>query len=410
MIQTVKFRMYPDETQEHQLHEIFAIYNRVKRVGYNLLFHGEDYMVKHFDESKTIQKCLMDQCHNNPYVNTLLIDNRMKLEQQKTWLTKRRKRMTQQLQVVTKKINKIKEQDTQDKRLKGLYARRSSIMAKLNNLHLEPVVFGTKNLFRQRIRGNISREEFRIRRDSSFSCIGKQQGKNLNLKVLPDKTVKIRTFSKQKGRKWLIIPMSVNYVQEKWFQQILNANKYTVTVKRKLFKGKVRYFVHVSYEIPVPASHYGYEHGAIGLDFNYNFVALTNVDQHGTLLSYHSISFNNLHNYRTDKRNDYISYKMDKIVNYCINKGKGIVVEDLQFGQKFSYNTRLNRKLSNLKTTALELLERKCKKRGVSFRKVFPGYTSIIGRYNYARLHNLSVHHLASYVIARRGLGFKEAI
>ena len=136
----------------------------------------------------------------------------------------------------------------------------------------------------------------------------------------------------------------------------------------------------------------------------------TNVDQHDTLLSYHSISFGNLHSYRTDKRNDYISYKMDKVVNYCINKGKSIVVEDLQFDQEFSYNTKRNRKLSNMKTTALILLERKCKKRGVSFRKVFPGYTSIIGNYKYSGLHNLTVHHLASYVIARRGLGFKEAI
>ena len=204
--------------------------------------------------------------------------------------------------------------------------------------------------------------------------------------------------------------MSVNSVQEKWFQQVLNADKYTVTVKRKLFKGEVCYFVHVSYELPEPTPRYGYEHGAVGLDFNYNFVAVTNVDKNGTLLSYRTISFGNLHSYRTNKRNDYISYKMDKVVNYCINKGRGIVVEDLQFDQEFSYNKKLNRKLNNLKITALQLLERKCKKCGVSFRKVFPGYTSIIGKYKYSRLHNLTVHHLASYVIARRGLGFKEEI
>jgi IS605 OrfB family transposase len=369
-------------------------------------------MAERFSEGKSLQQCLMDLCHNNSYVNTILIDNKAILESQKTWLEKRRKRMTQQIKVISKKINQLKEKDTHDRRLKGLYARRSSIMAKLNNLYLEPAVFGGKKLFRDRILGNINRDEFRIRRDSSFSCIGKKQKsvKNLNIKVLSDKTVKIRTFSKQKGRKWLIILMSVNIVQEKWFQAIIAAEKYTVNVKRKFVKGKIRYYVHVSYEIPVPNPSYGYEHGAIGLDFNYNFVALTNVDQNGNLLSYHTISFGNLHTYRKDKRNDHISYKMDKVVNYCINKNKGIVVEDLQFDQEFSYNKNRNRKLSNLKTTALELLERKCKKRGVSFRKVFPGYTSIIGKYAYSGLHNLTVHHLASYVIARRGLGFKEAI
>jgi len=369
-------------------------------------------MTARFGEGKTIQQCLMNVCHNNTYVITIRIDNKQTLEAQHTWLEKRRKYMTKQLKTIIKKIDKIKGQDTHDRRLKGLYARRSSIMAKLHNLVLTPEVFGTKKLFRDRILGKISREEFKIRRDSSFSCIGKKQRglKNLNLKVLPDKTVKIRTFSKQKGRKWLIIPLSVNCVQEKWFQEILKADKYTVTVKRRLFKEDVRYFIHVSYDVPKPTPQYSYQHGAIGLDFNYNFVALTNVDKHGKLLSYHSISFGNLHSYRADKRNDYISYKMDKVVNYCINKGKGIVVEDLQFDQEFSYNTTRNRKLSNLKTTALQLLERKCKKRGVSFRKVFPGYTSLIRKYKYSGLHNLSVHHLASYVIARRGLGFKEAL
>jgi IS605 OrfB family transposase len=375
MIQTVKFRIYPDATQEDKLHMLFTIYNRVKRIGYNLLFHGEDYMAARFGEGKTIQQCLMSLCHNNPYVNTILIDNKQKLDAQQTWVKKRQKYMSRQIAVITKKINTIKAQDNHDRRMKGLYARRSSIMARLNNLHLEPVVFGTKKLFRQRILGNISREEFRIRRDSSFSSIGKkQQGlKNVNIKVLPDKTVKIRTFSKQKGRKWLIIPMSVNLVQEKWFQQLLNADKYTVTVKRKFFKGKLRYFVHVSYDIPEPAPCYGYEHGAIGLDFNYNFVALTNVDQNGKMRSYHSISFGNLHSYRSDKRNDYISYKMDKVVNYCINKGKGIVVEDLQCDQDFSYNKKLNRKLSNLKTTALQLLEESAKSAVCPFEKYSQG-------------------------------------
>jgi hypothetical protein len=182
MMQTIKFRIYPDTLQERKLHEIFTIYNRVKRIGYNLLFHGEDYMTARFGEVKTIQQCLMSVCHNNPYVNTILIDNKQTMDAQKTWFKKRRKRMTQQLTVITKKINSIKEQDTHDRRLKGLYARRSSIMAQLHNLMLTPVVFGTKKLFRNRILGTISKENFRIQRDSSFSCVGiKQKGAKLTV-------------------------------------------------------------------------------------------------------------------------------------------------------------------------------------------------------------------------------------
>ncbi len=86
------------------------------------------------------------------------------------------------------------------------------------------------------------------------------------------------------------------------------------------------------------------------------------------------------------------------------------MIENLSFEQEFSYNKKLNRKLSNFKSTALDLLERKCLKKGVAIRKVHPAYTSLIGKYKYSRSYNLSTHVLASYVIARRGLGFKESI
>jgi len=187
-------------------------------------------------------------------------------------------------------------------------------------------------------------------------------------------------------------------------------DKYTVEIVRRFIRGEVRYIAHVLYEIPKVKATYGFENGALGLDFNYNFVSLSNVDKNGTLKSYRTISLRNLHTLRKHSRENYISYKLDKIINYCINKNKGIVIEELSLDSKFSYNTALNRKLSNFRRTALDLLERKCLRKGVGVRKVHPAYTSIIGKYKYLRSYNLSTHVLASYVIARRGLGCKEAI
>ena len=182
------------------------------------------------------------------------------------------------------------------------------------------------------------------------------------------------------------------------------------TIKRKSIKGELRYFAHISYDIPEAETRYNFEKGAIGLDFNYDFVSLSYIDKNGNLKSYHQISFRNLHTLRKNSRKNYISYKMDKVINYCINKNKGLVIEDLSFDQEFSYNKKRNRKLSNLRITALDLLEKKCLKRGIAIRKVHPAYTSLIGKYKYSRSYNLSTHVLASYVIARRGLGFKEKI
>ncbi|MBY9005632.1 MAG: hypothetical protein KGD63_02640, partial [Candidatus Lokiarchaeota archaeon] len=377
MIQTAKFRLHPTSSQEHQLHEIFTIYNRIKRKGYKLFFNKRDILFSKDSETKKeldkeIHRKLMQVCHNNPYVNSIRIDCKTKLAQQQTWLKKRENYLTHQITTILDKIEHIKEKDRKDRRLRGLYSRLSSVQQKLVTLHFNPVVFGTKRLFRERVLRKISREEFKIRRDSSFCCVGKKQGINLNFKILPNVTLRIRTFSKKKRRKWLIIPFTVNYTQEKWFDEILGLKLYQVEVIRRFYKGKICYFAHVSYKISDGEPIHGFKNGAVGLDMNYNFISLSNVDALGNFKSYHEIHFRNLHLYRKYKRWDYISFKMDKVVNYCVNKKKGLIIEDLSFKQEFSYGKKRNRKLSNFKTSALDLLERKCIKRGVTIRKVHP--------------------------------------
>ena len=407
---TVKFRLHPTTSQEQKLHEIFTIYNKIKRVSYKSFHRLKDTDLPKNEKRKIVQPQLMELCHNNPYVNSILIDCETKLAQQQTWFEKREKYLKKQVKTIAEKIEWIKKKDKRDRRLKGLYLRLSSVQNKLLIVQFKPVVFGTKSLFRERLLRRISRDEFRIRRDSSFCCVGKKKGINLNLKILPDMTLKVRTFSKENGKKWLIIPFTVNFTQERWFDEILGLELYQVEVIRRLYKGTIRYFAHVSHKTPETEPIHGFENGAVGLDLNYNFVSLSNVDKNGGFKSYQEIYFRNLHSYRKHKRADYISFKMDKVVNYCVNKKKGLVIEDLSFEQEFSYGKKRNRKLSNFKTSALDLLERKCIKRGVAIKKVHPAYTSLIGKYKYSRLYNLSTHVLASYVIARKGLKFKETL
>jgi len=405
---TIKFRLHPTASQEQKLHEIFTIYNRVKRVGYKLFYELKDTGLKKNEKRKLVQPQLMELCHNNPYVNAILIDCETKLAQQQTWQGKREKYLNHQLKTLLNKIERIKDKNGRDRRLKGLYSRLSSVQNTLQSLQSKPVIFGTKRLFRQRILGKISKEEFRIRRDSSFCCVGKRQTKNDNLKIQEDRTLKVRTFSKEKEKRWVVIPFMVNYTQKRLFDEILELELYQVEVVRRIIKGSIRYFAHVSHEISEAELLYDFEYGAVGLDLNYNFVSLSNEDKEGGFKSYHEIYFRNLHSYRKNKRTDYISHKMDKVVNYCINKKKGLVIENLSFEQEFSYNKKRNRKLSNFKTSALNLLERKCLKRGIAIKKIHPAYTSLIGKYKYSRLYNLSTHVLASHVIARKGLGFTE--
>ncbi|MFX1296599.1 MAG: hypothetical protein ACFFD2_17300, partial [Promethearchaeota archaeon] len=404
MLTTTIFRLHPSESQILQLNEVFTIYNRMKRKGYRLLFNG----------ASGIQQKLMQQCQNNPYVNTIMTENKTRLEQQKTWLKKHATNLKQRLEVVEQQITKNSAKNPHDRSLPGLYAKRSSLQNRLAALTLNPIVFGTKQMFRQRIRGIISRGEFLIRRDASFRCDGKAQGgvQNNNLKILPGEELRVSTFHKAHGRipKRIRVPLAVNPHQRATFHTLLQLAKYTVVVKRKLVKGEVRYYAHVSYETPKPDPLYGFQHGAIGLDFNYNFIILVNIDDAGHFLSYQKIPFRNLHSYRKGRRDAYASFKLDKVINYCLNKGKGLVIEELSFNQTFSYNKKRNRKLNQFKTSMLPLFERKCIRHGIAVRKVHPAYTTIIGALKYSWSFNLPDHILASYVIARRGLGFTEPL
>ncbi|MFX1570699.1 MAG: IS200/IS605 family accessory protein TnpB-related protein [Promethearchaeota archaeon] len=409
MILTAKFRLFPSPKDQTKLHEIFTIYNRIKRIGYKYQFYEEIYKKKIFNSS-TIHQALMKIGNNNPYVISIINEIKEKIETQKTSIDRKKKYLLHQIDVINTKIGKIKNRNKKDRRLNGLYRRLSSVQNQLKTLRIKPLVFGTKSLFRKRIQKKISNYEFRINRDSSFYCIGKRQGQNLNIKILPNGMIKIHTFSKIKGKRWLTIPCSVNKKQQKWINDILRTPMYSVRIVRRFIRGELKHFAHVSYENLDPIIKYSFDKGAIGLDFNYNFISITNIDKNGEFLSYKEIKFNNLHTYRKTQRNNYIHYKMGKMVNFCINKKKGLVIEDLSFDRMFSYNKVLNRKLNDFNKKALNLLERKCIKKGVSIRKVHPAYTSIIGKYKYSGSYNLSTHILASYVIARRGLGFKEDI
>ena len=59
------FRMYPTEAQERKLHEIFTIFNSMKRIGYNLAFDGKDFVEERKEERKRLNKVLMDTCENS---------------------------------------------------------------------------------------------------------------------------------------------------------------------------------------------------------------------------------------------------------------------------------------------------------------------------------------------------------
>lgn len=154
--------------------------------------------------------------------------------------------------------------------------------------------------------------------------------------------------------------------------------------------------------------------GCISLDTNIDHFALTEIDHYGNIVGTEIIPFKWKRRKTNQIKHDLRECAV-QIVERCIQTNKPLVIEDLDFEDKkndMEYeDEKQNEKLSNFAYSKIkEILERRAVYKGVECIKVDPAYTSKIGRSKYMKLKGLSVHMAASYVIGRRGLGFKDKL
>jgi IS605 OrfB family transposase len=153
-----------------------------------------------------------------------------------------------------------------------------------------------------------------------------------------------------------------------------------------------------------------FKSGAIGVDVNPDGIALTEISSCGNLCSSFWYALPEIAFSRTNRRDNLIGETAKEIVNIALSKGKGLVIESLNFVKK-KKGKQFNRMSHNfVYRRLLEAIERRATKCGVAIKQVNCAYTSIIGKYKYATSLGLSFHQAAALVIARRGLGFRERI
>ncbi len=154
--------------------------------------------------------------------------------------------------------------------------------------------------------------------------------------------------------------------------------------------------------------------GCIGVDFNNGFLAVTETDKQGNIadidileLRYHGGG---------NKAKTEMEGLVKKLVFLCKNVNKALVIEDLNFSKKKSSilskkNKWYNQMLHKLDYSRFAQLCSNCTAvYGVEFIKVNPAYTTKIAKQKYCNQRKLNTHIGASYVIARRGQGFKDRL
>lgn len=158
-----------------------------------------------------------------------------------------------------------------------------------------------------------------------------------------------------------------------------------------------------------------FAHGALGVDFNADHLALTLTDERGCLRRTWSVPF--------DTRGGSSEHNLDaarkaalEIARIALKHHVSVVVEDLDFqAKKAAVTTGLGpdyaRMLHSLGYTLLgRALESACARHGVRLERVNPAYTSLIGHAKFSRTYGADVHHAAACAIARRGQRFSERV
>ncbi|MFP3253728.1 MAG: IS200/IS605 family accessory protein TnpB-related protein [Hydrogenobaculum sp.] len=292
------------------------------------------------------------------------------------------------------------------------------------------LVFGSRKLFEQLSRNHLTgkrKEKLKAkwkesRQGNLYSRGDKSKQGNLNLRLqwINDKLY-LRINIGDRQYIYAKVIRSVKREKDKWIDFMLmlekayqTSNWFPYSVRLTLKNGKVYAFISVEEKLP-PIT-IKKDNGIIGIDVNaYPFhLALATASKDGNLENYQAISLHELLDVSSEKR-QYLEWQIaHQIIEIAKKENKAIAIENLEklpkgkrgdgFAklrnrlQKWSYKRLLNK---------VEILARRD---GIELIKVNPAYTSVIGKLKYAPQFNIDKDISAAFVIARRGLGFKERL
>ena len=292
---------------------------------------------------------------------------------------------------------------------------------KLKNLEKEietgkyKVCFGTKNLLKK------DYKEFIKKRDSEIYYLGRAGDKTCNNNFQVEYNSKINQF-------YFKIRKEIDLDNDKFVYGQFNFNNknYTNLLKNLLRtkESALTYRIKIKNNRVFLQIIYNFEHnkdlcvtrnsyGAVGVDFNKGFVSVSETDEYGNLINTFNIDYQYSKGNQTTNDFQYIATRLK---DYCLNTGKDLVIEKLNFTKKkdnliSKRGKKYNEMLSSLAYSKFDsIITSKCAKNRIFLHKVNPAWTSWIAKQKYCPKMKLNIHSGASYVIARRGMFLKDEV
>lgn len=290
---------------------------------------------------------------------------------------------------------------------------------KLKNLEKEieigkyKVCFGTKKLLQK------DYKEFVKKRDSEIYYLGRAREKSCNNNFQVEYSSKTNQF-------YFRIRKEIDLDNDKFVYGQFNFNNkdYTNLLKNLLRtkESALTYRIKVKDNKVLLQIIYNFEHnkglcvtrnsyGVIGVDFNKGFVSVSETDKYGNLINTFNINYQYSKGNQTTNDFQIIATQLK---DYCLNTGKDLVIEKLDFTKKkdnliSKRGKKYNEMLSTLAYSKFDsIITSKCVKNRIFLHKVNPAWTSWIAKQKYCPKMKLNIHSGASYVIARRGMFLKD--
>ena len=306
-----------------------------------------------------------------------------------------------------------------------LKIRKDKLVNKIKSLNYQletnkiKMTFGTKKLLKQ------SLEEFLNKRDNQMIFIGTKAetccNQTFQLKYVPKinqfimKVRKDFKYKNAKGEERYIYGKCFFNNHKKLLKEMLQSKNSPLTYK--IIERNNKYYLQCTFEInSCSLSLTNNVQGTIGIDFNEGFVAISQTNKYGHLVSIDKMTYRFGSGNKT--KNDLLLI-INKLMELALKTGKDIVAEDLNFlktksktikgeskkGKK--YNKMLHRLAYRM---FLDRTEQICNKRNVGLIKVNPAWTSWIAKNKFCDKMKLNVHTGAAFVIARRGMNIKDVV
>ena len=146
--------------------------------------------------------------------------------------------------------------------------------------------------------------------------------------------------------------------------------------------------------------------GIISIDFNYGFLAVSDVDRYGNLVGSFQVPYKSTH-CTSEQTQQSLSEALKIVTKYAVDHAKPIGYENLDFKRKKQNLKQLSSKQAKLLSgfaysTYQMMLQSKCEMAGIEWISVNPAYTSQIGHHKFMKRYGISSHESAALVIGRR--------